>query len=227
VIPLRDTIPSRRVPFVTWLMIAGSAVGFWLELAAGPDVDRILHEFGLIPARYFALRQRLGAGDPELYLPFLTSAFLHGGWMHFLGNMLYLWIFGDNVEDRMGHAAYAGFYLAGAVFAGFAQALTNPGSTVPMVGASGAIAAVMGAYFVLFPRARVLSLVVWGFWVDVIAIPAVSYLAIWFLMQLVSGTFALAAAASGGVAWWAHAGGFAFGALVALGVRSTAPRATY
>ncbi len=219
-IPLRDTIPSQRVPLVTWLMMAGCAFGFWLELGAGDEVDAMIHEFGLIPARYFALRERLGAADPALYLPFLTSAFLHGGWMHFLGNMLYLWIFGDNVEDRMGHSAYAGFYLAGAGFAGFAQALANPGSTVPMVGASGAIAAVMGAYFVLFPRARIVSLVIFGFWVDVIAIPAVTYLAIWFGMQLLSGAFALAAAASGGVAWWAHAGGFAFGAVVALGVRA-------
>jgi membrane associated rhomboid family serine protease len=203
-------------------MIGICAAGFWLELMAGAEVEAMLHEFGLIPARYFALRERVGATDPALWTPFLTSAFLHAGWMHFLGNMLYLWIFGDNVEERLGHLPYLLFYLAGAVFAGAAQTLSSPASTVPMVGASGAIAGVMGAYFVLFPRARIESLVVFGFWVEVISVPAVFYLAIWFAMQLLSGAFALATAtgAEGGVAWWAHAGGFAFGALVAVVVRA-------
>jgi membrane associated rhomboid family serine protease len=211
-IPLRDTIPSRTFPILNWTMIALCAVGFLLELSAGARVEALLHEFGLIPARFFALRER-GGGTLAPYLPFVTSAFLHAGWAHFLGNMLYLWIFGDNVEDRLGHLAYALFYVAGAVFAGAAQALSNPASTVPMVGASGAIAAVMGAYFVLFPRARIESLVIFGFWIDFVSVPAVFYLAIWFAMQLLSGAFALATAggAQGGVAWWAHAGGFAFG----------------
>ncbi len=216
-IPLRDTIRSRTVPWVNCTMIALCALGFWFELAAGAEVEALLHEFGLIPARFFGLRARAGAGDLSPYLPFVSSAFLHAGWLHFLGNMLYLWIFGDNVEDRLGHVPYALFYLAGAVFAAAAQAFSNPASTVPMVGASGAIAAVMGAYFVLFPRARIESLLIFGFWVEVISVPAVFYLAIWFAMQLVSGAFALANAtgAQGGVAWWAHAGGFAFGMLVA------------
>jgi membrane associated rhomboid family serine protease len=139
--------------------------------------------------------------------------------------MLYLWIFGDNVEDRFGHLPYLLFYLGGGVFAATAQLVSHPASTVPMVGASGAIAAVMGAYFVLFPRSRIESLVIFGFWVEMISVPAVFYLAIWFAMQILSGVFTLASSggAQGGVAWWAHAGGFAFG--MALGALVRAGRA--
>ena len=205
-IPIGDETPRERTPYVNYFLLGANVLAF-LAFCFPTPTKPFLDIYAMKPAQL----------DPKTLV---TSMFLHAGIMHLLGNMVFLWIFGDNVEDRMGHSAYAGFYLAGAVFAGFAQALAAPASTVPMVGASGAIAAVMGAYFVLFPRARIVSLVIWGFWVDIIAIPAVTYLAIWFGMQLLSGTFALAAAASGGVAWWAHAGGFAFGAVVALGVRA-------
>jgi membrane associated rhomboid family serine protease len=222
-IPLRDTIPSRRFPIVNWTLMALCGAAFLLELASGPEVERIVHDWGLIPRRYFALRERLGILHPTLYVPFLSSAFLHAGWLHFAGNMLYLWIFGDNVEDRFGHAGYAVFWLAGAAFAGAAHVLAHPQSVVPTVGASGAIAAVMGAYFLLHPRARIVSLVVLLFWVEVVQVPAFLYLAVWFALQLASGAFALAAADTGGVAWWAHAGGFAFGmaAIAALGRRAS------
>jgi membrane associated rhomboid family serine protease len=223
VIPLRDTIPSKRFPIVNYTLIGLCTGAFLLELAAGPQLQDLITVYGLVPARFMTLQQRLGLFAPDLYVPFLTSIFLHGGWAHYLGNMLYLWIFGDNVEDRLGHLGYLAFYLAGGVFAGFGHLMMSPGSIVPTIGASGAIAAVMGAYVLLYPGARVMTLVVFFFWIEIIAVPAVVYLLFWFVLQLASGTLALATAgpAEGGVAWWAHAGGFifGFGTVILLGLR--------
>jgi membrane associated rhomboid family serine protease len=201
---------------VNWALIALCAWAFFQELSAGERLEEVLRVYGLVPARTLGLADRLGPFAPQLYVPFFASMFLHGGWAHFLGNMLYLWIFGDNVEDRMGHAGYLCFYLAGGFVGGLAHVAANPGSVVPTIGASGAIAAVMGAYFLLYPRSRVMTLVVLLLWVEVVPIPAVLYLLVWFAMQLASGALSLGAssAAQGGVAWWAHAGGFAFGFLV-------------
>jgi membrane associated rhomboid family serine protease len=212
-IPLRDTIPSLRFPFVNYAIMALCAVAWLVELGAGAELEPLIRHYGLIPRRVLTLAERAGPFQSALYLPFVSSMFLHGGWMHFAGNMLYLWIFGDNVEDRLGHARYVLFYLLGGVLAGVAHVAASPDSVVPTIGASGAIAAVMGAYFVLYPRARIISLVVLIFWVQVVSIPAFFYLAFWFALQLLSGTLELggASAAEGGVAWWAHAGGFAFG----------------
>ncbi|MFQ6048570.1 MAG: rhomboid family intramembrane serine protease, partial [Phycisphaerae bacterium] len=142
----------------------------------------------------------------------LTSMFLHGGWMHFLGNMLFLYIFGDNVEDRLGHAGYLAFYLATGVAAGLGHWITNIHSTVPTIGASGAIAGVMGAYFLLYPRAMILTLVPLFYFAHVVALPAVVFLGLWFVLQLLHGTMALTAMATAGTAWWAHVAGFAVGA---------------
>ena len=224
-IPLRDTIPSRHFPIVNYTMIGLCAFAFWAELTAGAALDEMLHVYGLIPARFHTLSGRVGWLHADLYTPFITSTFLHGGWMHFLGNMLYLWIFGDNVEDRFGHVGYAAFYLAGGVAAGVAHLLFNPGSVVPTIGASGAIAAVMGAYFILYPRARIVSLAIVFFWIQIISVPAFFYLAFWFILQLAAGTVALGTmdAAEGGVAWWAHLGGFAFGAVAVLVVGRASP----
>jgi membrane associated rhomboid family serine protease len=142
--------------------------------------------------------------------------FLHGGWAHLIGNMVYLWIFGDNVEDRLGHGRYLAFYLLAGVAAGLAHAYLNPGSAIPTVGASGAISGVLGGYLMLFPHARVLTLVPVLFFFDVVELPALLYLGFWFVMQVVSGALASALAeAAGGVAWWAHVGGFVVG--MALG----------
>jgi len=218
VIPLRDSVPSRSQPVVTWVLITINACVFFNELALGPGLDGFLQTWGFVPARYFFL----AATDPGNWvgraLPLVTSMFLHGGWAHLIGNMLYLWIFGDNVEDRLGHVRYLAFYLLVGVAAGLAQAYLYPESSVPTVGASGAISGVLGAYLVLFPYARVLTLVPFLLFFPVVELPAVLYLGFWFLMQLLNGTLALGLAGEGGgVAWWAHVGGFVVGmALVPL-----------
>ena len=194
------------------------AAGFFFELSVGDQLEPFVRAHGLVPARYFALLDRLGPFDPTIYFPFLTSIFLHGGWLHLLGNLLYLWIFGDNIEDRLGHVGYLAFYLTGGFFSGVAHVGIYPDSVVPTIGASGAIAAVMGAYILLHPRSRILTLVIFFFWVEVVPVPAVVYLVVWFAIQLASGTIALATAGpeTGGVAFWAHTGGFAYGALFVI-----------
>jgi membrane associated rhomboid family serine protease len=185
-------------------LITLNAIAFLIELQLDENaLKQLVEVFGVVPALF---------SWPSV----LTSMFLHGGWLHFLGNMLYLWIFGDNVEDRLGHARYIMFYLFCGVAAALAQTATNPFSTVPMIGASGAIAGVMGAYFVLYPHSRVLTAVFIVFLIDLVEIPAIFFLGIWFLMQLFSGVGSIGAnAADGSVAFWAHVVGFASGALFA------------
>jgi membrane associated rhomboid family serine protease len=201
--PIADVIPSRTTPFVTIGLIALNAVAFLYELTLRDyDLQLFVLSFGVVPA-YFS------------WASVLTSMFLHGGWLHFLGNMLYLWIFGDNVEDRLGHGWYLVFYLACGAAAAVGQTATHPYSLVPMIGASGAIAGVMGAYFVLFPHSRVLTGVFIFLFFDVIEIPAIFFLGIWFMMQFFSGFGSIGTdAATGGVAFWAHVFGFIAGALV-------------
>ena len=208
-IPLRDTAPQSRLPLANWALLALCAAGFVEEIRAGPGLENMIHEFGLIPARFVTLGERAGFTAPDVWTPFVTSAFLHGDALHFASNMLFLWIFGGPVEGRMGHAGYPLFWLAGAVVAGLAQVAAHPDSVVPMIGASGAIAAVMGAYFLLYPRAWIVSIVPPFFWVQ-IRIPALLYLAFWFGVQVYMAS-AADEKAHAGVAWWAHAGGFAFG----------------
>jgi membrane associated rhomboid family serine protease len=203
VIPLRDVIPSRTTPFVTVAIIAVNALVFAYELMLGDGTNQFLIEFGLVPA-FFS------------WGTVISSMFLHGGLLHFGGNMLYLWIFGDNVEDRMGHGRFLFFYLLCGIAAALAQTLTSPNSLVPMVGASGAIAGVMGAYFVLYPHSRIVTLVPIFIFIQLIEVPAILFLGIWFLMQLVSGVGSIASVAErggGGIAFWAHAAGFAAGVL--------------
>ena len=228
-IPLKDTIPSRTVPFVNYTIILINLLCFLYQLSLGPHLEKFLYVWGVVPAQFFA---PLSIGHLHLsqrILPLFTSMFLHGGWLHFLGNMLYLYIFGDNVEDRLGHARYLLFYLLCGVLAAAVHLLTNTGSRVPTIGASGAIAGVMGAYFFLFPYARVVTLIIVIFFVDVVEIPAFFFLAFWFILQFLNGTVSFGAqdALSGGVAWWAHIGGFMSGIvlLFAFGVRRTARRA--
>ncbi|MCE2390579.1 MAG: rhomboid family intramembrane serine protease [Proteobacteria bacterium] len=217
-IPLRDSVATRRVPVVNYALIALCALAFLAELRAGPQLDALIQRYALIPAHFTALSERIGFWSPEAILPLFSSMFLHAGLLHFGGNMLFLWIFGDNVEDRFGHLGYALFYLAGGAAAGVSHVLSDPGSIAPTIGASGAVAAVMGAYFMLHPGARIQSLLLIGFFVTTASVPAVIYLALWFGMQVLMG----ATGAQEGVAWWAHAGGFAFGclAVVLLGRRS-------
>ena len=201
-IPLRDVIPSRTTPYITVTIIVVNALVFVFELQL-PLTDRVrfIEVYGIVPA---------SVGSLSL----LTSMFLHGGWLHFLGNMLYLWIFGDNVEDRVGHGRFIVFYLTCGLAATLAQVVSNPTSVVPMVGASGAIAGVMGAYFVLFPRSRVLTLLpLFIFW-KLIEVPAILFLGFWFLLQLLSGVGSVGAGQDvSGIAFWAHIAGFATGAV--------------
>jgi membrane associated rhomboid family serine protease len=201
-IPLRDVIPSRTTPIVTLVLIGVNAVVFLYEQSLAPgDLAELVGRLGILPADFH-------------WSAVLPSMFLHGGWVHLLGNMLYLWIFGDNVEDRLGHGRFALFYLLCGAAAALAQAATTVLAHVPMIGASGAIAGVIGAYFVLFPRSRVLMLIPLPFYVEVVEVPAVFFLGFWLFLQLVSGFGSLAVRTQdiGGVAFWAHVAGFAAGA---------------
>jgi len=223
-IPLRDTIPARRFPIVNTALIGLNVLIFLFEAALGPvQLEQVIGLLGLVPARFWQ------GGGPERWLPLFTSMFLHGGWWHLISNMLALYIFGDNVEDRLGHFRYLLFYLCGGLAAGGAHLLAYHGSPIPTVGASGAIAAVLGAYLVLFPYARVITLVPMFFFLRIVEIPALIYLGFWFISQLFNGLFALTAAdvfQAGGVAWWAHIGGFVFGLAVVRLIRPR-PRRTY
>ena len=217
-IPLRDNVPSATVPIVNYALIALNLGAFAYEISLPPRALEhfLLHE-SLVPVKFFYGLSHLPGGLGLTVLPLFVSMFLHGGWAHVLGNMLYLYIFGDNVEDRMGHARYLAFYLLVGCAAAAAQLVASPRSAVPMVGASGAIAGVMGAYFVLHPRARVLTLIPIFFFIQFVEVPAIFFLFFWFAMQFLSGTLALATVpgeAAGGVAWWAHIGGFAAGVLL-------------
>jgi membrane associated rhomboid family serine protease len=225
-IPIRDTIRARTWPVVNYALIALCAWAFWRELAAGADVDALIESYALTPATFVKSVARHGWFELAQWKPFVSSMFLHGGLAHFAGNMIFLWIFGDNVEDRFGHAGYALFYLAGGIAAAGAHVLASPDSTVPTLGASGAIAAVMGAYMLLYPGARIESLVIVFLFVRVISVPAFFWLGLWFVFQLISGTVDARGSGEGGVAFWAHIGGFAFGAAVVLllGMRGERPR---
>jgi len=199
VIPLRDVIPSRTVPFVTILLIALNALAFFFELSLPQGaLEPFLRTFGIVPGAL-------------VWPTIITSMFIHGGWLHFLGNMLYLWIFGDNVEDQLGHFRYLVFYLLCGTVAGLAHIYMNPTSMIPTLGASGAIAGVMGAYFVLFPHSRILTLVpLFLFYARIIEVPAIVFLGIWFVIQFLSGA-ASTGTQMGGVAVWAHVAGFLAG----------------
>jgi membrane associated rhomboid family serine protease len=214
--PIRDTIPSRHLPIATWTLIALNLFFFFRELTLPPAAaDQMMYLFGIVPARFTDPEWASEVGFPSTYLPFLTTMFLHGGWLHVIGNMWALWIFGDNVEDRMGPIRFVFFYLACGVAAGIIHVATNPGSQVPAIGASGAIAGVMAAYFVLFPRARIVAMFLIVFWPVFFQVPAWVYLGVWFLIQFFSGTLASAAGVqAAGIAWWAHIGGFATGLLI-------------
>jgi len=226
-IPLRDENRSASPPVVTMVLIALNCAGFLYELLLGPDLRRFMFQWGMVPLRLTLALQEGGEPLVQAAQPLATSMFLHGSWLHLIGNMWYLWIFGDNVEDRIGHARYLLFYLAAGLFAGLLHVFFNPGSRVPTVGASGAIAGVLGAYLVAFPRARIITLVPFFPFFQVMALPAVLMLGLWFVYQFFSGALSLAwsAAGGGGVAWWAHVGGFAFGmAWVGLFGRDRRPR---
>jgi len=216
-IPIQDTVRSRSVPLVTWALILLNGLVFLYELALPPEqLKHLIAVLGMVPAR-------LGT-EPEAYGTLLTCMFLHGNWLHLIGNMWVLYLFGDNVEDRMGPARYLVFYLVCGLAAGLTHYVTNLGSTLPTVGASGAIAGVMAAYLLLFPTARVITLVPVFFFPFIFELPAVFFIGLWFVSQLFSGTLSLVSAESyEGVAWWAHVGGFVAG-MVLLPLFKKAPK---
>ena len=213
-IPLRDDVPSRTAPVVNITVIAACTLVFIWQLSLGErGFQEALYAFGLVPATLLG-NARL---PPEFYAvppvaTVFTSMFLHGGLLHLLGNMLFLWIFGDNVEDAMGHLRFGVFYLCCGVVAALAQSLPNPDTTVPMIGASGAISGVLGAYLLLYPRARILVLIPLGLLTQIARLPAVVVLGLWFVLQIASSL--LAAPGTGGVAFGAHVGGFVAGMLL-------------
>jgi membrane associated rhomboid family serine protease len=225
VIPLRDANPTRRTPAVTLALIAACAIVFTWQLAVlaqGGEqaLMALVEQLGVVPAN---LSAALASGNllSVAVLAVFTSMFVHAGWLHLLGNMLFLWIFGNNVEDRMGRPLFLGFYLLGGIAAVATQLAVDPGSEVPMIGASGAISATLGAYLVLYPGARIQSLVFLGFFYQLIAVPAVIVLGFWFVLQLTDGLASLGATTGveGSVAFFAHIGGFVVGALIALPMR--------
>jgi membrane associated rhomboid family serine protease len=204
-IPIRDIIPARTFPVVTVAVLAANAVVFLFQMSLSePEEIRFVFDYGLIPANFAVLNV-------------VTSMFVHGGALHLAGNMLYLWIFGDNVEDRMGHGRFLLFYVICGACAAVAQTLANPASTVPMVGASGAVAGVMGAYLVLYPHSRVLTLL--PFPLMLFEVPAVFLLGLWFVGQFLSGLAASGDPAAGGIAFWAHVAGFVAGAILVTAFR--------
>ena len=224
--PIKDSIPSRSVPVATRALILINFVVFFFELGlSNESLERVAYLFGLVSARFthpgWAQSVGFPVGD---YWPILTHQFLHGGWLHILANMWTLWIFGDNVEDRMGPIRFLIFYLLCGVVAGLAQMLINSDSTLPSVGASGAIAGVLGAYLLFFPTARLVVLLPIFFYPFFFEVPAVFFLMLWFFSQLFSGAAALAGPQYvGGIAWWAHVGGF-LGGVVLCGLFRRKPR---
>ena len=224
-IPLRDRNPTRRTPVVTLFLVGACFAAFALELsvtATGGDaaLEAFFRQWGAVPAEVSAA---LGAGNylGQAMIGVVTSMFLHGSWLHVLGNMLFLWIFGNNVEDRLGRAGFALFYVAGGIAAALAQVAIDPQSEVPLVGASGAIAAALGAYIVLFPGARILSIVFLGFFYQLLEVPALIVLGYWFVLQVIDGLGSLGASdeVASNVAFFAHIGGFVAGALIAIPFR--------
>lgn len=211
-IPLHDDNPTRTFPFITVVFILANILVFFYQVSLGPVSGRLfVYQFGAVPAVIFG-RDALPSGVAAIpaSLSLLTSMFLHGGFLHLAGNMLFLWIFGNNIEDSMGHVRFIVFYAACGVIAALSHGLVEPNSAVPMIGASGAISGVLGAYLLLFPRAHVLVLIPLGFFMQLVRIPAGFVLGFWFLLQFLSGTAAVGRS-GGGIAWFAHIGGFLAG----------------
>ncbi len=215
--PLRDNVPSRTVPLAMWAIMGLTITAFFMQLRLSEaQLTRVVYLFGVVPRRYTVPAWANEIGFPGMGLiPFLTMTFLHGGWLHIISNLWTLWIFGDNVEERMGPARFLIFYLTCGIVAAITHIAANPTSAVPAIGASGAIAGVLGAYFFLFPRARIICLIPVFFFPFFVEIPAVIFLLFWFFSQFFSGALCLLSAGQcSGIAWWAHIGGFVAGALL-------------
>jgi membrane associated rhomboid family serine protease len=213
-----DNVRGAHRPWVTWALIAVNVVVFLYELSLGLDgLQQLANDYGAVPVQI--------AQGKRLYT-LVTSMFLHGGWLHIIGNMLFLAVFGDNIEATLGRLGYLIFYLAGGIVASLAQVWANPGANVPSIGASGAVAAVLGAYAVIYPTSRVRVLVVLLFWITITRVTALLFIGLWFVIQFFNGVASLGVqtAQTGGVAYWAHVGGFALGIVVGFLFRSRAPQ---
>jgi membrane associated rhomboid family serine protease len=230
-IPLKDLTPHRSKPWMTFALIFVNCVIFLYEnslMLQSPYAFKLfIQHYAMIPARLQLALASSRVSLTDALSPMFTSMFLHGGWLHLIGNMWFLWIFGDVVEDRMGRLRYLGFYLICGLGAAITQTIVNWGSTVPTLGASGAIAGVMGAYIVWFPRSQVLTLVPLLFFWFTIRLPAVLMVGYWFVIQFLSGLASLAMPETGGVAFWAHVGGFLLGALLTTRMRPRTPAYYY
>jgi membrane associated rhomboid family serine protease len=220
-IPYKDDNPTRTTPFVTLIIIALNVGVFVLQLLSARESQRIAYDYGAIPQYILHFHSDQPIPAP---LTIFTSMFMHGGLMHIGGNMLYFWIFGNNIEDRIGHVRFIFFYLFCGVVAAFAHALSSPGSAIPMIGASGAISGVLGAYLLLFPSARVHTIVFFGFFIQVIRIPALIVIGFWAIIQFVSGLITQGILHQGGTAWFAHVGGFLAGLVT---IKLWLPRRNY
>lgn len=223
-VPIRDNNPINITPYITYGLILANILVFLYELTlSGPELERFFRTWAIVPRQFTTSLSTgelaIGADGVPEWATLFTSQFLHGGFLHIAGNMLYLWIFGNNVEEKLGHLRFLVFYLLCGVLAGLAQWFFSSGSTVPSLGASGAIAGVMGAYILRFPKASILTLVPLGFILFPFRIPAMFFLGFWFVMQALYSVASLGVPStigmeSGGVAYWAHAGGFVFGAIL-------------
>lgn len=213
--PLRDTIPSRSFPIITILLICVNLLIFFYEFTLGSQVESLIRLLGVIPAHFSNFLSLNPTRWLRLILTLFSSVFLHGSWFHVISNMWYLWIFGDNIEDRTGHLRFLVFYLLCGLLAGITHIVMNPLSEIPTIGASGAVAGVMGAYIVLFPRSKITTLIFLVIFIQIVRIPAIIFLGFWFILQILSGTLSLGIIEkSSGVAWWAHIGGFFTGMII-------------
>lgn len=220
-IPIRDIHPRLRVPIVNYALILGCVLAFAYQVLHANEAGALVRELGFVPARFAESLAAPSVDWAHALLPLASSLFLHGGWFHVIGNLLYLHVFGDNIEDRLGHAGYLLFYFVAGAAGCLAQYAVDPSSSVPVVGASGAIAGALGAYVVLYPRQRILTLFPIFIFLTFLEVPAILFLGIWAAQQLLSGVLTIveSGAADGGVAWFAHLGGFALGAIVGVGLR--------
>ncbi len=216
-IPLRDKNPTRKFPIVTVLLIIINVLMFFYQLSLGNRFDDLFFNYGMIPNKIV----HLDFANPLIILTLLTSIFLHGGWLHLAGNMLYLWVFGDNVEDKMGRMRFLLFYILCGVSASILHIIIEPTSMIPTIGASGSISGVLGAYLLMFPKARVVTLIPIFVFIQITELPAFIILGLWFILQFINGMISLGyeTAGMGGVAWWAHIGGFVAGMILLIPFR--------
>jgi membrane associated rhomboid family serine protease len=225
-IPLTDHLKRRTFGFLTLALVVANIWAFLIELSLGPGLDRLVFFFGLIPARYTTPEGLASASVEGSLLPVFVSMFLHGGWLHLLGNMLFLFVFGRSVEDRFGHLRFLFIYFLAGLGGAFLHVVLNAGSRLPTIGASGAIAGILGAYFISFPRARITTVIPLLFFFWTLELPALLLLGYWFLIQFFTGfeMLAIQSATRGGVAWWAHVGGFVVGMFLAMTLRPPSRR---